>query len=379
MDLKTLLISSVPREESGSTTSDRYDFQKNWALCEILTRHDTGEDYCVVLEHHEDVMVLDSEHEPTSVELFQVKSRDGTHWTLGQLLKRPKGGQGPKLSFLGRLVGKDLIFGASARGLYFVSNLPFQVALASGRSSTTATNIRLTELAPKPRSMIERRLKTEHAPASLGSYLDRTHLRRCALPLKEHDQHAQGLLADFLDRRTPGVPYAVRTIYRALFDEVRMKTNFQGACVTLEDLVASRSISRRHFDAILADITRPRNLDDLWKLALATLKDDGMPLRRIIRIGQAKLRYETDMVSSSNLAVNSLRKAVRSAVAALPDKDIPLIQLLGEVRTALPSEHEPLIETLGAEYVDACILFEFLSLTSAGISSAGAQPAPEAA
>jgi hypothetical protein len=55
MSLKQQLIQQSPRDTSGSLAADRFEYQRNWALCELLRLHATGNDYVVTFDHHEDV------------------------------------------------------------------------------------------------------------------------------------------------------------------------------------------------------------------------------------------------------------------------------------------------------------------------------------
>ncbi|GAG02404.1 unnamed protein product, partial [marine sediment metagenome] len=73
MSLKTQLIQE-PRENAGSKSSNRFDYQKNWALCKLLELHLSGRDYILVLDFHEDILVLDSEVDPKEIEFYQIKT-----------------------------------------------------------------------------------------------------------------------------------------------------------------------------------------------------------------------------------------------------------------------------------------------------------------
>src|SRR6186713_2202824 len=101
--LKEKLLQVRPRETSGSKTSKRFDFQKNWALCKLLECHKSGKPYALILDYHDDVLLLDSESDPKAVHFYQVKTKEDGHWTLTLLLKRKKGKDGPLLSPLAKL------------------------------------------------------------------------------------------------------------------------------------------------------------------------------------------------------------------------------------------------------------------------------------
>ena len=91
--------------------------------------HKDKTDYVVILDHHEDVVILDSEHQPTCLEGFQIKTAQ-SNWTIKALLKRESGsGTPPALlpSILGKLYDVKLRFQADVKVLQFVSNEPVSV------------------------------------------------------------------------------------------------------------------------------------------------------------------------------------------------------------------------------------------------------------
>ena len=62
-----------PRENSGSRSANRFDFQRDWSLCHLLELHDKGGEYVMVFEHHDDLATLDSEADPQKIKLVQIK------------------------------------------------------------------------------------------------------------------------------------------------------------------------------------------------------------------------------------------------------------------------------------------------------------------
>jgi hypothetical protein len=118
------LVKKKPRDASGSRSANRFSFQVHWALCELLKLHAGGQDYLLVLDLHEDVMVLNSERTPTRIDFNQIKTDDGDGWTLAALLKRRSGKTGKSLSILGKLYANRVTFGGVPGLLAFVSNAP---------------------------------------------------------------------------------------------------------------------------------------------------------------------------------------------------------------------------------------------------------------
>jgi hypothetical protein len=72
------LIDKPQRETAGADTSARFDYQRNWAFCEMLRRHLANADYLVAFEFHDDTVFLSPGAAPTSAEFFQVKTSKST-------------------------------------------------------------------------------------------------------------------------------------------------------------------------------------------------------------------------------------------------------------------------------------------------------------
>lgn len=89
MVLAADLISTPVREKSA--TGGRYEYQTMWGLALLFQQHGTNDDYAIVFEFHDDVALLDSATNPTSVRFYQIKSKaTNGGWTLTSLLKREK-------------------------------------------------------------------------------------------------------------------------------------------------------------------------------------------------------------------------------------------------------------------------------------------------
>ena len=113
-DLKDQLASR-PRESGGTCASNRIDYQKDWAVCQLLELHETRDDYALVVERHDDVVVLDSPTSPKRADFSQIKTKESQLAAmLTQLLKVEKSKAEPgkavekKMSFLAKMYGNHL-------------------------------------------------------------------------------------------------------------------------------------------------------------------------------------------------------------------------------------------------------------------------------
>src|SRR5690348_12284908 len=87
-DLQQALIDKKVRENSGSISSNGFDYQKDWSICKLLEEHQKSKDYTLLFDFHEDLVVLDSELNPVHADFYQIKTKKTGSWTMHQLLRR---------------------------------------------------------------------------------------------------------------------------------------------------------------------------------------------------------------------------------------------------------------------------------------------------
>jgi hypothetical protein len=381
-DIRQNLVNTRPREVSGAATSDKYEFQKNWALCELIDRHESGGDYCLIMEHHEDVVVLNSEDAPTEADFIQIKTKSSGYWTLAPLLKREPGESGPKLSMLGKLVRNKIVF-SFARRLLFVSNASFQVPLKAGGDSKASALIQLADLDAKERRRIAKQLGQEHPGLKGRAYEKITLLGQANLPLRDHDIHTRGRVATYLEQRFPGTAFPVLVIHRHLLAEVRRRNNYQGECKTIGDLMKHKAISRRQFEAMIGDTLKSLAAPNLWQIAREQLVSEQFPLRERLALESSKTQYEIEVLDDANVVIGTYRRDLRRILSEMPsvaNEDTRLSSVITYCSERIKAKYLAFTREKGMPYVHASIILEFLAVeTGSGLSPIDPQSASEAA
>ncbi|WP_323760690.1 dsDNA nuclease domain-containing protein [Maricaulis sp.] len=99
-DLISSLTSKPQREIAGSDSASRFDYQKNWAFCQMMRRHIADESYLIAFEFHDDVLFLSPADHPNYAEFIQVKTSSASKpRSLSSITTRPKG----KASIVGKM------------------------------------------------------------------------------------------------------------------------------------------------------------------------------------------------------------------------------------------------------------------------------------
>lgn len=255
MDLKSALLQTPPRDLSGPLASDRFLYQQTWALCHLLELHKSGNDYVVIFDHHEDVATLDSEDQPTKLLGYQIKTKDSGRFTVAALLKQEKGSGNPASllpSILGKLFDLKVRFPTEVKLLVILSNTSVSVRLKSyGKIHYDQELTTFSELDPVVRDAIVLGLQKELS-LQLKPVLDGLlEFRKADIPIKGHDTHATGKLADFLQDLFPEQEFRIIPLFRALLSEVTSRNNNLDLNATYDDFLKHKTLSRRRFTEVL--------------------------------------------------------------------------------------------------------------------------------
>jgi hypothetical protein len=68
MDLSEKLISVPKRENAGGRTANRYSYQQVWAFNHILDLMLEDKDFMLIMEFHDDVIVVNSSRNPQYID-----------------------------------------------------------------------------------------------------------------------------------------------------------------------------------------------------------------------------------------------------------------------------------------------------------------------
>ena len=306
MSLIAQLARRPVRESSGARSANRFDYQKDWALCKLLDLHEKDEDYLLICEFHEDLMVLDASVDPTQVEFYQVKTDQSKKWTVVRLVSRPKGKKGGRLpSILGKLFQNCLGIEAQTAGLYFVSNAPFNIKLRdeddpSGRMDFTASDLAEEELDKLVNALTsELGAKPDEDSIQLVSF------ERSWLDKDGHAKGAMGHLAEFIDRRRPEARLQIPAAYRALIGEVRRRTNAEYSSNDFEEISRKKGLSRNQFSEMLKVLVPESNPEKVWAEASRQLSIEGLSFQETHRIRASWQRYEVERMDPANDTLNA--------------------------------------------------------------------------
>jgi len=349
------IAAKIPREKGGPTGSNRYDFQKDWVICKLLELHRRQDDYLVLCDYHEDVVILDSARNPTLAEFFQVKTKKLGGWTIPNLLARARAKAKP--SMLGKLYVNFMDFPQNTAGLNFVSNAYYKFKLRDGKSSTDVVRITCGEIESHEVEKINKYLGTElncscelpHKPNLVFDVTD--------LSLADHQSHVVGKISVFFDEFLPGITPPIATAYRTLFDEVRRKTNYEPTESEFKSLREKKGITPALLKSLVQAAASRLDLDKTWPDIHQALLHENMAPLEIAAVKRCWTEYQVKRMNYSDYGLQALRVLIgaKCSEAIRISKTTPLLKLRDLI---MPSVYAKDIDLYGTDFVMAMILME---------------------
>ena len=130
---------------------------------------------------------------------------------------------------------------------------------------------------------------------------------RTSLNLDDHVAHTKGRLAEFFENQFPTETINIALAYRAIFDEIKRKTNFERIDDARQDIIKTKGLSKRSFNEMLAIITNQRSNAELWGDASQILLSEGcngLMLRKIRNCWSSVIIDEMDSNNEQFLKVS---------------------------------------------------------------------------
>lgn len=341
MPLKLSIINIKPRENSGSVSSSRFDYQKDWSICKLIECHQTKTDYLVVFDWHEDLLIMDSESNPEKISFFQIKGKNSGNWTITQLIKSEIGKDGNLLlSIIGKLFDCKTKYELETTSLNFVSNARFKVNLADNSSSLSKDLICIVELTTDDKEKIKKKIIDEHHLYIDPIFEDITFLRVIDLSLHDSKAHTQGKISDFLSSIYGDRKFNIPTIYKLLFDEVKRRSNYHKEILTYNDLLSNKAIGKSQFKKIIDTAGINKNYDEIWNRIEVSLQTK-LDFQELKNLKHEWNRLEIERMDPNNVflinlieGINSLSKELETTGALKGQKLADVIHIIFNEFTA---------------------------------------------
>ncbi|MFN4350946.1 MAG: dsDNA nuclease domain-containing protein [Hylemonella sp.] len=272
-------------ETGGGHGQKGVDFQRAWALSRMFEIEDGGAaDFLFLFEAIQDVAVLDSPTNPTSIQIYQVKKKDRNEWEWSDLTdlqdptknhKKPKDPSAISSSPIGKLYSSVIAFKGLQSSGGFVSNAGANLPLANGGNASTSVSCDLSQLSSKHLDLLEKGLKTLHDSDQGVPSPSLISIQKVSLPPADPSTHLNGLAVAFLNKRSARHAGQAKALVDALLAEIGPLGSKTDSCASFEELRQQRGYARSDFIDALGALEAVPDMQALLDAWLAKLEKEG--------------------------------------------------------------------------------------------------------
>ena len=317
-NLETTLKSARPREKSGSRTVGRYDYQAHCGLLKLFELHETKDDFQIVFDYFDDILVLDRADAPSAAELFQVKTKGSGDWTTANLCKLV-GKEAPR-SIVARLYDHLVVLGEQVVTTSFITNASFKVTLKDGKKSTGEHHwITGPEIHDDDIQKIKTAIEEDVSPCDMDQWRPRLVLIRSPMGIHGQKAYVIGILHEYFSNILDLPDVNLSPLYETLYETIQQCTRFSQEGLASDDLIRKKSITRAEIDAIIERVRdrSPSFLSD-WPTISADLRAAGVASIRELRLKTAATKHLADRSAGHALA-NEISDAARAWASDHPE------------------------------------------------------------
>lgn len=297
------VLSSKLREQAGSDTYNRFEYQVHWIAYHMIKEYKKGNEFLILCEFHDDMVKGADKENPQSLEFYQIKTSDTKkNWKIKDLLKKDK----KTHSFLGFIFYNFINFNAECSKCHFVSNIGVNDEIATWQSIIEDNKI-VKEENLELYNHVKELIRGEYDEYSedefeiiFNKFIQNTYIYNGDLPLYQYEQIVKGEFADLLEDKQIYVSSSNK-ILRDIIEDIRKKSKTKiQTPISLNKLKEKKSVSSNIFKDIDFKIDGHIKKDDLYNDIEECLEELGFNMiyrRKIIRVLK---KHHTNILDISN-------------------------------------------------------------------------------
>lgn len=314
VDLVKKLLMEPQRENAGARAANRFTFQQVWAFNYMLEVMDSGMDFILFMEFHDDVIVLDKTSNNQVVEFYQIKTdaKDSRYITTSFITKNAKK-YPEKMSIAQKMIDEYVKFKNDTKGLHLVSNKNFDFGvLKDSTESKYRSRVVLSELNDEELKKIKNGMcqacdKKENCTSDC---LNLIYFDVSDLNLVSYESTVMGNMLKKLN--TLGISAtseSIQSMYNAILGQIKTINNDERISQNVDELLKRKSISKDEFCDWINRLKKELP-DALWDNVQAYLLNDGFPTLTVNKIHKQWKKYEIERMDIEALGLQKLAEEV---------------------------------------------------------------------
>lgn len=295
-------------EVGGGHGQKGVDFQRFWAMVRIFELKEKGaNDFLILFETVQDIAELDSEILPSTIDIYQVKKKDGGEWSFNSLTGLPKPDARKKKipvsldaigkSPIGKLYKAGLSFKHLDSNVHFVSNAGCDLPLAKSGTASKHLSCFASDLDEAHTSALEESLALLHSDPSTVPDLKKVSLRKTTLHPDDPVRLALGAAVEYLAKNMSAHAGQAKSLVDALFMQLSTLGRQTEPVKSFAALRRQRGFSMKDMNAALNALQAVPDLKMHFDIMLDGLTQEGLLTLRKLGINVGASKYFSNLVA----------------------------------------------------------------------------------
>lgn len=269
MSITEKLARIKPTENAGPRASNRFEYQINWGLNLLLKMEEKNEDYIMILDYYDDIVVCNSDSNSEYIDFYQVKTKASGLWTMGGLtgcsvgdnnLKTPESQTevSEGLSIIAKLINHVNKF-EDCRKLYFVTNSSLTQTIYGASDEKVIFEM----LKSSAKKAIKEKIQKELGHID-DDVFEKLVFIQNQMNIGDYEQTMLGKISQFLKSKFNLVTDSA-IVYETLIGELRKRNRYEPIIQNQEELLKYKAISHKEFCDYLETLTLQKGFNELRK------------------------------------------------------------------------------------------------------------------
>ena len=362
MNLADKLLAVPQRENAGSRTANRFNYQQVWAFNYMLDLLGTEVDFLLLMEFHDDIIVLDSASNPQYIDFYQIKTDNKpSRYIKTSFITKDASKYPDKMSIAQKMIDNYAKFKSNTKSIHLVSNKNFDFGeLKCKVKSNERVAIRLDEISDEELVKLKKGM-------CQSCHLYKNNCNKECLKLIYFDvsftdlvNYEETVMGRFVNSlNNMGIESStskIKSIFYTILGEIKRSNNWEMQPQSISELIQRKSISKEDFRGWI-DKLRVDMPDDTWNEIKSDLLHDGLTSIEVMKIGKQWKKYHIDLMNVENIALQKIRDQVQKLISEKSfDSSKEYIKYVYSV-----INEQSDVKILSKEYVYAIIVKELFS------------------
>lgn len=341
------VLSCKLREQAGSNSYDRFEYQVHWIVYHMIKEFKKGKEFLIFCEFHDDMVKSSCIENPECLEFYQIKtSETKKEWKLKELFKADKKSH----SFLGFIFYNFKKFNSECSKCHFVSNIEpnesirkWQSVIEDGKVLRDEENTLYEE--------IKTLLKNEYKEydedifdETFNRFIQNTYIYYGELPLHQYEKI---VLAEFIDLLSDKNIYVSSSnkILKDIIQSVRNKSKTKiKTPISFTCLQEKKGVSSDVFKVIQDKIEEYPKKVELYNEIEEALKEGGYNMFYYRNVTKRLKKHHSKMLDISNSLYIDSCTEIYSVIDSIIDTNQSKLQNLEYLKGKVLSDCKDILQ-----------------------------------